>query len=79
MFDGIVCLVKLEPFEKRVVLPHEETLKGQGGPLQSDESTFCNFFSSIYSSIWTTSVKFHLLAGYTAAPPAQAFTDDEGA
>ena len=27
VFDGIVCLVKLEPFEKRVVLPHEETLK----------------------------------------------------
>ena len=27
VFDGIVCLVKLEPFEKRVVLPHEETLR----------------------------------------------------
>ncbi|MFR5866090.1 MAG: DUF1015 family protein [Acutalibacteraceae bacterium] len=58
VFDGIVCLVKLEPFEKRVVLPHEETLKGQEDRFNLMKSTFCNFSRSI-RSIWTTSVKFH--------------------
>lgn len=79
MFDGIVCLVKLEPFEKRVVLPHEETLKkAKEDRFNLMKSTFCNF-SSIYSLYLDDERKIPtLLAGYTAAPPAQVFTDDEG-
>ena len=44
VFNGIVCLVKLEPFEKRVVLPHEETLsKAKTDRFNLQKATGCSF------------------------------------
>lgn len=46
---GFICQVKVEEFEKGVVLPHEETLsKAKTDRLNLMKSTFCNF-SQIYS------------------------------
>ena len=46
---GIICRVKLEEFEKGVVLPHEETLsKAKEDRFRLMQATFCNF-SQIYS------------------------------
>lgn len=46
---GLICRVKLEPFEKGVVLPHEETLsKAKTDRFHLMSQTFCNF-SQIYS------------------------------
>ncbi len=46
---GLICRVKLEPFENGVILPHEETLsKAKQDRFQLMQSTFCNF-SQIYS------------------------------
>ena len=46
---GLICRVKLEEFEKGVVLPHEETLsKAKEDRFRLMKSTFCNF-SQIYS------------------------------
>ncbi len=45
---GIICLVKLEEFEKKVVLPHEETLsKAKTDRFNLMSETNCNF-SQIY-------------------------------
>ena len=79
MFDGIVCLVKLEPFEKRVVLPHEEPQRPRRDRFNLMKKVPSAPLSSIYSLYLDDERKIPtLLAGYTAAPPAQAFTDDEG-
>lgn len=46
---GIVCLVKLEEFDKGVILPHEETLsKAKTDRFRLMQATGCNF-SQIYS------------------------------
>ncbi|MFV0401172.1 MAG: DUF1015 domain-containing protein [Oscillospiraceae bacterium] len=46
---GLICRARLEPFEKGVVLPHEETLsKAKTDRLNLMKATGCNF-SSIYS------------------------------
>lgn len=46
---GLICLVKLEEYEKGVVLPHEETLsKAKEDRFNLMKKTFCNF-SQIYS------------------------------
>lgn len=46
---GFICRVKIEPFEKGVVLPHEETLSGaKADRFNLMKSCFCNF-SQIYS------------------------------
>ena len=46
---GIICRVKLEPFENGVILPHEETLsKAKKDRFSLMQTTFCNF-SQIYS------------------------------
>ncbi len=46
---GFICRVKLEEFEKGVVLPHEETLsKAKEDRFRLMQATFCNF-SQIYS------------------------------
>ena len=45
---GIICLVKLEDFPNKVILPHEYTLtKAKQGRLELLKNTFCNF-SPIY-------------------------------
>ena len=46
---GLICRVRLEEFDKGVVLPHEETLsKAKEDRFRLMQSTFCNF-SQIYS------------------------------
>ena len=46
---GFICRVKVEEFEKGVVLPHEETLsKAKADRFNLMKATFCNF-SQIYS------------------------------
>ena len=46
---GIICLVKLEDFSKKVILPHENTLASPRlDRLNLLKSTFCNF-NPIYS------------------------------
>ena len=46
---GLVCLVKLEEFEKGIILPHEETLsKAKSDRMNLLQSTYTNF-SAIYS------------------------------
>lgn len=46
---GLICLVKLENFEKKVIIPHENTLsKPKLDRLKLLKSTFCNF-SPIYA------------------------------
>ncbi len=46
---GFICLVKLEEFSKKIVLPHEETLsKAKEDRLNLMKATSCNF-SQIYS------------------------------
>lgn len=46
---GIMCLVKLEEFSKKVILPHEETLsKAKADRFNLMSETYCNF-SQIYS------------------------------
>lgn len=45
---GLICLVKLEEFEKKIVLPHEETLsKAKADRFNLMSKTNCNF-SQIY-------------------------------
>lgn len=47
-YKGIFCLVQLEEFEKKIVLPHEETLsKAKADRFQLMQATGCNF-SQIY-------------------------------
>lgn len=47
--SGLICLVKLEEFEKGIILPHEETLsKAKADRFQLMKATSCNF-SNIYS------------------------------
>lgn len=46
---GFICLVKLEEFSKKIILPHEETLsKAKEDRLNLLKATSCNF-SQIYS------------------------------
>ncbi|ARP51131.1 MULTISPECIES: DUF1015 domain-containing protein [Caproicibacterium] len=46
---GVICRVKLEPFERGVILPHEETLsKAKEDRFHLMQTTYCNF-SQIYS------------------------------
>ncbi len=46
---GFICQVKVEEFEKGIVLPHEETLsKAKADRFDLMKATFCNF-SQIYS------------------------------
>lgn len=48
-YKGVLCLVKLEEFEKGIILPHEETLsKAKNDRFNLMSATGCNF-SSIYS------------------------------
>ena len=47
-YKGVLCLVKLEEFEKGIILPHEETLtKAKNDRFNLMSATGCNF-SSIY-------------------------------
>lgn len=76
---GFICRVKLEPFSKGVVLPHEETLsKAKADRFNLMQATGCNF-SQIYSLYMDEEAKTSsLLAKLSAGRPDVEFTDGEG-
>lgn len=78
-FRGLVCLVELVPFSRRVVLPHEETLsKAKQDRFDLMCATGCNF-SSVYSLYRDKEGTIRtLLKGCEALPVLSSFTDGEG-
>lgn len=75
---GFVSLVKLEPFSKGVILPHEETLsKAKTDRFNLMKSTGCNF-SQIYSLYMDgDNSVFSLIDKASSGAPDSAFTDDD--
>ncbi len=75
---GYVSLVKLEPFSKGIILPHEETLsKAKVDRLNLMKTTGCNF-SQIYSLyIDEDNSVFGLIDKYSQAEPDISFTDSD--
>ncbi len=73
---GLTCLVKLEEWEKGVVLPHEETLrKAKEDRFQLMKATGCNF-SQIYSLYHDESGKTGArIDALCAGTPRQEFSD----
>lgn len=74
---GFVSLVKLEPFDKGVILPHEETLsKAKADRFNLMKITGCNF-SQIYS-LYTDEdgSVFDIIDGASKNAPDSEFTDD---
>lgn len=76
---GVVCRVKLEEFEKGIILPHEFTLsKAKEDRTQLIKATNCNF-SQVYSlfmdSEHTTTQKLDSLS---QGEPDITYTDDDG-
>ena len=76
---GFVSLVKLEPFSKGVILPHEETLsKAKTDRFNLMKATGCNF-SQIYSLYMDGDGSvMSLINSASAGAPDSAFTDDDG-
>lgn len=75
---GFVSLVKLEPFSKGVILPHEETLsKAKADRFNLMKATGCNF-SQIYSLYMDEDNSvFGLIDGASKGTPDSEFTDDD--
>ena len=75
---GFVSLVKLEPFSKGVILPHEETLsKAKTDRFNLMKATGCNF-SQIYSLYMDEDGSvFDLINSASQGAPDSQFTDDE--
>lgn len=74
---GFVSLVKLEPFDNGVILPHEETLsKAKADRFSLMKITGCNF-SQIYS-LYTDEdgSVFDIIDGASKNAPDSEFTDD---
>ncbi len=78
-FKGFVCRVKLEEFEKGIVLPHEETLsRAKEDRMNLMCATGCNF-SQIYSLYSDPNGETHaILEKLSAREPDRCFTDNEG-
>ena len=76
---GFICRVKLEEFEKGVVLPHEETLsKAKEDRFNLMKATFCNF-SQIYSLYMDPEhVTLARIDQLSQGEPQAEFTDGEG-
>ena len=76
---GFISLVKLEEFEKEIVLPHEETLsKAKADRFSLMSTTFCNF-SQIYSLYFDEDRKVSaLLDRLSAGTPQVEFTAEDG-
>lgn len=75
---GFVSLVKLEPFSKGVILPHEETLsRAKADRLNLMKATGCNF-SQIYS-LYTDEDNsvFSLIDSASRREPDNRFTDGD--
>ena len=75
---GFVSLVKLEPFSKGVILPHEETLsKAKNDRFSLMKATGSNF-SQIYSLYMDEDGSvFDLINAASQGTPDSVFTDDE--
>lgn len=75
---GFVSLVKLEPFSKGVILPHEETLsKAKTDRLNLMKTTGCNF-SQIYSLYMDEDNSvFSLIDAASSGEPDSCFTDND--
>jgi len=78
-FRGIITAVKVENFEKGVVLPHEQTLsKAKTDRFNLMCATGCNF-SQIYSLFMDDERgTAEQLKTLSLAPPLQSFTDGDG-
>ena len=78
-YKGIMCLVKLEEFEKKIILPHEETLsKAKTDRYNLMNATGANF-SSIYSLYMDESGEIsNILNGCTKNSPENMFTSTDG-
>lgn len=76
---GFVSLVKLEPFSKGVILPHEETLsKAKADRFNLMKTTGCNF-SQIYSLYMDEDNSvFSLIDKASQGQPDSFFTDGDG-
>lgn len=75
---GFVSLVKAEPFEKGIILPHEETLsKAKADRFNLMKATGCNF-SQIYS-LYTDEdgSVFDIIKKASEKAPTGEFSDDE--
>lgn len=75
---GFVSLVKLEPFSKGVILPHEETLsKAKTDRFNLMKTTGCNF-SQIYSLYMDEdNSTFDLIDKVSQGQPDSCFTDSD--
>lgn len=75
---GFISLVKLEPFSKGVILPHEETLsKAKTDRFNLMKATGCNF-SQIYSLYMDEDNSvFSLIDGASRGEPDCGFTDGD--
>ena len=74
---GFICRVKLEEFEKGVVLPHEETLSKEDR-FNLMKAAFCNF-SQIYSLYMDPEhVTLARIDQLSQGEPQAEFTDGEG-
>ncbi len=76
---GFVSMVKLEPFSKGVILPHEETLsKAKNDRFNLMKATGCNF-SQIYSLYMDEDGSaFKLIEKASEGSPDSEFTDSDG-
>lgn len=75
---GFICRVKLEEFEKEVVLPHEETLsKAKTDRFDLMSATMCNF-SQIYSLYNDDGSCDDIIASISAGKPDIEITDRDG-
>jgi uncharacterized protein (DUF1015 family) len=75
---GFVALVKVEDFDKRIVLPHEETLsKDKSDRFNLMTETGCNFSQiySLYQDPMNTGLS--LLGSVTSGTPTHEFTDED--
>ncbi len=77
--EGLICLVKIEEFDKGVVLPHEETLsKAKTDRFNLMKATGCNF-SQIYSLYMDENRETPSLLGKaTGGSPVSEYTDPDG-
>jgi uncharacterized protein (DUF1015 family) len=75
---GLIALVRLEPFEKRIVLPHEKTFsKVRSERLELMKATHCNFcpIFSLYPD--DGGLLSALVQTVDQQSPSVAFTDDD--
>lgn len=76
---GLIALVGIEPFHKRIILPHERTFsKVRSERLQLMKATHCNFCPIFALYPDDGDIMGHLIRGVEGLPPEADFTDDQG-